>query len=885
MKTIDHQQPSAPKIPIWQKLFFFITNTLFRKGFYCPPANQWRTVVANWLNRLLALVLKKPFDVRSIAPFIHWCNLRLQYYFPHINLQKIELRDLIRLPIQVFRLLFFKFPSYYSKKHYQHMRVIRDSDTLMDESTKRSRQWLDDFLHLPQKHVPEIKKQVRFLSAHRLWKNAFFRYCLIYVALSLAILCITIPFSHFEQFLFLVALWGIALWARQIPGKTATLLMITLSVMVSSRYIWWRMTSTLNWDDNFDLFLGFGLLSAELYAYIILMLGYFQTAWPLKRTPAIMPKNIDTWPTVDVYIPTYNEPINVVRPTVFAAMGMDWPKDKMNIVILDDGKRPEFAEFAEHVGVGYLTRPDNRHAKAGNLNHALGKTSGEFVTIFDCDHIPTRSFLQIAMGWFLKDKKLALVQTPHHFFSPDPFERNLQKFRDVPNEGELFYGLIQDGNDLWNASFFCGSCAILRRGPLLEVGGIAVETVTEDAHTALKLHSLGYNSAYLNLPQAAGLATESLSAHIGQRIRWARGMAQIFRLDNPLFKKGLKLGQRICYSNAMLHFLYGIPRLVFLTAPLAFLIGHAYTIFAPALSIGLYVLPHIIHANLTNSRMQGDHRNSFWAEMYETVLAWYILRPTTMAIIDPSKGKFNVTEKGGLVSKDYFDWTISVPYLTLVGLNLAGIGFGIWRLYTGPAFEVGTVIINMLWVVYNLFILGGAIAVASEVQQVRIDHRVDFRLPAAILLENGHMYACRMTDYSEGGMGLELHQAGVVKPQQNIRVILRRGSLEYAFPANVTHCRNNFVGLQFDSLTSQQQIDLVQCTFARADAWTSWQEKRAKDEPVKSLIDVLSMGFRGYRKLFENTLNFAPKTRKEIELVGRYLGDYFPKTPKIRKPY
>ena len=160
MKTIDHQQPSAPKIPIWQKLFFFITNTLFRKGFYCPPANQWRTVVANWLNRLLALVLKKPFDVRSIAPFIHWCNLRLQYYFPHINLQKIELRDLIRLPIQVFRLLFFKFPSYYSKKHYQHMRVIRDSDTLMDESTKRSRQWLDDFLHLPQKHVPEIKKQV-----------------------------------------------------------------------------------------------------------------------------------------------------------------------------------------------------------------------------------------------------------------------------------------------------------------------------------------------------------------------------------------------------------------------------------------------------------------------------------------------------------------------------------------------------------------------------------------------------------------------------------------------------------------------------------------------------------------------------------------------------
>ena len=103
------------------------------------------------------------------------------------------------------------------------------------------------------------------------------------------------------------------------------------------------------------------------------------------------------------------------------------------------------------------------------------KTNGEYIAIFDCDHIPTRSFLQITMGWFIKDSNLALIQTPHHFFSPDPFERNLRKFRDMPNENELFYGLIQDGNDLWNASFFCGSCAILKRGPLLEVGGIAVE--------------------------------------------------------------------------------------------------------------------------------------------------------------------------------------------------------------------------------------------------------------------------------------------------------------------------------------------------------------------------------------------------------------------------
>ena len=139
------------------------------------------------------------------------------------------------------------------------------------------------------------------------------------------------------------------------------------------------------------------------------------------------------------------------------------------------------------------------------------------------------------------------------------------RFRKTPNEGTLFYGLVQDGNDMWDATFFCGSCAVIRRKPLDEIGGIAVETVTEDAHTSLRLHRRGYTSAYMRIPQAAGLATESLSAHIGQRIRWARGMVQIFRLDNPLTGKGLKFAQRLCYVNAMFHFLSGIPRLIFLT--------------------------------------------------------------------------------------------------------------------------------------------------------------------------------------------------------------------------------------------------------------------------------------------------------------------------------
>lgn len=310
-------------------------------------------------------------------------------------------------------------------------------------------------------------------------------------AASLALLCVTEPFGYLAQLMFICLLLGIAMLVRHMPGRFPTLMLIVLSTIISCRYLWWRYTSTLNWNDTTDLVFGVILLAAETYSWFVLILGYIQTSWPLQRKPANLPANPQHWPTVDLLIPTYNEDLSVVRTTVLAALGLDWPRECLRIYILDDGRRDAFRAFADEAGVGYIVRPDSKHAKAGNLNHALGVTDSELIAIFDCDHVPVRSFLQMTVGWFLKDPKLALVQTPHHFFSPDPFERNLGSFRRRPNEGELFYGLIQDGNDMWNAAFFCGSCAVLRRTALESIGGFAVETVTEDAHTALRMHRQG----------------------------------------------------------------------------------------------------------------------------------------------------------------------------------------------------------------------------------------------------------------------------------------------------------------------------------------------------------------------------------------------------------
>jgi len=772
--------------------------------------------------------------------------------YPHIRAERPRPLDPARYLLQTLWLMITSGPEDADRPRKRRRSGI-------SQFIARYHAWLDA---LPQRfstRTHHLDNQKELGHLHPQLRRIILGVIVVFSSL-LALLCITQPFNPMSQFIFLVLLWAVAMMVRRIPGRFSALMLIVLSLTVSCRYIWWRYTSTLNWNDPVSLVCGLILLIAETYAWVVLVLGYFQVVWPLNRQPVPLPKDMSQWPTVDIFVPTYNEDLNVVKNTIYASLGIDWPKDKLTIWILDDGGRETFRQFAETVGVKYIARTTHEHAKAGNINNALKYAKGEFVSIFDCDHVPTRSFLQMTMGWFLKEKELAMMQTPHHFFSPDPFERNLGRFRKTPNEGTLFYGLVQDGNDMWDATFFCGSCAVIRRAPLDQIGGIAVETVTEDAHTSLRLHRLGYSSAYMRIPQAAGLATESLSAHIGQRIRWARGMVQIFRLDNPLLGKGLKLPQRLCYVNAMFHFLSGIPRLVFLTAPLAFLLLHAYIIYAPALMIALFVVPHMIHASLTNSKIQGKYRHSFWSEIYETVLAWYIAPPTMVALFAPHKGKFNVTAKGGLVEEEYVDWVISRPYIFLVLLNIFGVMVGIWRYFYGPENEVLTVFVSIAWVFYNLVVLGGAVAVSVESKQLRRAHRVEISMPAAIAREDGHLFSCTVHDFSDGGLGIKINGQAQVLEGQKVNLLLKRGQQEYVFPGQVVRVSGNEIGLQLMPLTTRQHIDFVQCTFARADTWALWQDSFPEDKPLESLMDILKLGFRGYRHLAE----FAPSSVKMI---------------------
>jgi len=682
--------------------------------------------------------------------------------------------------------------------------------------------------------------------------NLGVRSAVLMIVLTLLVISASTPLRVGEQCTLLALMWTLSLLIRRLPGFGSGIILTALSILASSRYIWWRLTQTTDLNQGFEWVLGIGLLAAECYTWIVALLGYFQNIHPLRRKPVAMPEDRALWPTVDVFIPRYNESLDVVKPTVLAALSLDWPADKLNVYVLDDGRHPEFREFAAKCGAQYIIRPNNAHAKAGNLNHALGITKGEFVAIFDCDHIPVCTFLTSTMGWFARDPKCALMQTPHHFFSPDPFERNLGTFRQVPNEGNLFYGLIQDGNDLWNATFFCGSCAVLKRAPLEQIGGIAVETVTEDAHTALKLHRNGYTTAYLRHVLAGGLATESLSSHIEQRIRWARGMAQIFRLDNPLTGAGLSFIQRLCYSNAMLHFFSGIPRLVFLTAPLAYLYFQFHIIHAAAVTFAVYAIPHLVLSNLANSHLQGRFRHSFWNETYEAVLSWYIALPTTVALINPRLGKFNVTTKGGLVEHDFFDWRISAPYLVLVLLNVFGVLLAIPRLLFWNSFEADTVIMNLLWTLFNLALLGAVLGVAAETRQVRTAPRVTKSMPVTLCLTDGTRIACESEDFSMHGLGLRTEAPQHVRRGARLRVALWVDNQEWSFPVEVAVVRANHIGLQLRELSIEEEKNYVRCTFASPNAWNDWNRGTEADQSLVSFAEWFSLGVTGYVRLLES---------------------------------
>jgi cellulose synthase (UDP-forming) len=305
--------------------------------------------------------------------------------------------------------------------------------------------------------------------------------------------------------------------------------------LVIARYLEWRLLETVlpaqgTWSEVGWVWFCFAIELLALVDALILYLIFLRTSDRRAeadrheaRLRALPPDNL---PSVDIYIPTYNEPVEVLEKTITGALCLDYPN--FRLWVLDDGRRPWLRDFCEGKGVGYITRPDNAHAKAGNINNALTKTDAEFVAIFDADFIPQRNFLMRTVGFFL-DPKIGIVQVPHAFYNHDPMQANLALRQTLPDDQRFFFEAIMPSRDGWDAAFCCGSNSITRRVALRSVGdALPTDSITEDMLLSLALLRNGYVTRYLCERLAYGLAPESLNAFFVQRQRWARGAIQIF---------------------------------------------------------------------------------------------------------------------------------------------------------------------------------------------------------------------------------------------------------------------------------------------------------------------------------------------------------------------
>ena len=514
---------------------------------------------------------------------------------------------------------------------------------------------------------------------------------------------------------------------------------------------------------------------------------------------------------VDVFIPTYNEPTDIVRKTLLAAKNMDYPHETW---LLDDGKSLEMEALAKRLEIRYISRVNNEHAKAGNLNNALSHSQGEFIAIFDADHAPQKNFLIKTLGFF-SDNQVAFVQTPQDFFNLDSFQHRWNKKKNkLWTEQSLFFKVIQRGKDYWNAAFFCGSCAVVRRKALDQIGGFATATITEDLHTSIKLHKAGFCSIYLSESLAYGIAPATIAPFLHQRIRWGQGAMQVLRKENIFFTRKLTFAQRLNYLGSMLTYFDGWQKGLFYIAPVIVLISGALPLQSTSLAFALHFIPYFLLSIWVFEEVGRGYGGMLYTEQYNfsrfAAFAW-----ATLSLFAGTL-KFKVTSKvrdDGSSSK-----LLLIPQFLILIANAFAVPIGL--LISGTTkLPYDAILFNIFWALVNVAM---AITMLSYTRKTNTFLRNEYRFPIPLpirlreknidfiaTIDNISSTGCRIygnlpSIARKGGMVFgEIHL-----PCGSIEVILKGMSEETGESGNEKYLKA--LGCQFiwEDQKNQDKLDL-----------------------------------------------------------------------------
>jgi cellulose synthase (UDP-forming) len=486
------------------------------------------------------------------------------------------------------------------------------------------------------------------------------------------------------------------------------------------------------------------LLVTEVYGlYALAVLAWFSWSRPPAVRPATTPGR-----TVDVYVCTYDEPAEVVMATLAGCRALTYPH---TTYLLDDGRRPEMEELAKVAGARYMTRPDNSHAKAGNLNAALPRTEGGLVLMLDADHVPMPDALDALVGYF-DDERMALVQTPHDFFNHD----SAQHYAVGRHEQSLFYRVICPGKDRHGAAYWCGSAALVDRHALLVSGGVATETIAEDFHTTIRLLRGGWRTRYHDEVLVQGLAPHDLDGYLLQRDRWARGNLAVFTLpESPLRASELTPLQRLSYFASLFAYLAPPMRLLLLLTLGAVLWTGALPLKISVVALAALWLPSVLLNLGAGAALARGYMRIPETAHYE-LLTMEIYTRALRCIFRPGKTAFKVTPKqgadgGGLDALRKLHLVILCTALLATGtllrlLDLAGVG----PLPDLPG--IAAVIVPLLGLI-ELRRLGKTLWTVGRRRQRRLVYRFEGDAEANCFSADGHVPA-RLVDASAAGVGL-----------------------------------------------------------------------------------------------------------------------------------
>jgi cellulose synthase (UDP-forming) len=570
-----------------------------------------------------------------------------------------------------------------------------------------------------------------------------------------------------------VVLVSVALAAIKIspqPQKRSRAVVVAIVLALTIRYVLWRSLATLNLSDPLNGIFSLGLFFLEMLMVfttsiqLYLMLRVKDRRREADRM-AVAVESGNFAPPVDIFIPTYNEPAFILRRTVIGCQALDYANKK--VYLLDDTKRPEIKLLAKELGCEYITRPDNIHAKAGNINHATALTNGELIVVFDADFIPTKNFLTRTVGFF-QNLEIALVQTPQSFYNHDPIARNLGLENVLAPEEEVFYRLMEIIKDSADSVICCGTSFVVRRSALETAGGFVTDSISEDYFTGIRLSATGYRLVYLDEKLSAGLAAENIEAHLTQRLRWARGTLQAFFIDsNPLTIRGLRFVQRLSHLEGLLHWFTSLTRVLFLLMPLAYSFLGVLPLRASPRELLYFFLPYYLVQVTVFSWLNRRSRSALLSDVYSFVQCIPLAVTVVSAMLKPFAKGFQVTPKGIASDRFRFNWKLGWPLIVL----FAATAFSLWQnvnihlvknvgslqVISESADLLKGISLGWIWSAYNLLMLGIALLILVDIPKPDIYEWFNLRRVVQLNI-GGQSFWGITTVISESGAEVALTQ-------------------------------------------------------------------------------------------------------------------------------